>query len=147
MKSYNDLKVYQDSFELFMKVHRFSLRLPKYELYEQGSQLRRSADSVNSNIVEGYGRKSYKKDFLRFLTFAHASNCETINHLRKIAAVYPSHKEEALKLIARYDNLGVKLHNFREYVRKSWRTTPTTWQPDNNDNNDNNDNKLIPQAA
>lgn len=59
-KTYKDLAVYQNSFELFVEVLNFTMELPKYELYEQGSQLRRSSDSVNSNIVEGYWRKDYK---------------------------------------------------------------------------------------
>jgi len=67
MKSYTDLDIYQISLSLFFKVHPSSLLLPKYELYELGSQLRRSSDSVVSNIVEGYGRKRYKADFIRFL--------------------------------------------------------------------------------
>jgi len=58
--SYRELDIYQISFDLFIKTHHFSLELPNYELYELGSQLRRSSDSVNSNIVEGYGRKTYK---------------------------------------------------------------------------------------
>ncbi|UGU17392.1 four helix bundle protein [Sinomicrobium kalidii] len=68
--SYRDLDIYKISFELFIKAHRLSLRLPKYELFELGSQLRRSSDSVNSNIVEGYGRKKYKNDFVKFLTYS-----------------------------------------------------------------------------
>jgi len=86
--SYKDLEVYRELFDLFVEFHKFSLKLPKNETYEQGSQIRRSADSVNSNIVEGYGRKDYKKDFVRFLTYSHASNLETINHLRKISRVH-----------------------------------------------------------
>lgn len=74
MKSYKDLDIYNISFELFIETHKASFLLPKYELYELGSQLRRSADSVNSNIVEGYGRKKYKQDFLKFLTHSHSSN-------------------------------------------------------------------------
>jgi len=66
-KTYKELDVYRVSFDLFIRVHRFSFRLPKHETYELGSQIRRSADSVNSNIVEGYGRKQYKNDFIRFL--------------------------------------------------------------------------------
>jgi len=31
-----------------------------------GSQIRRSADSVVSNIVEGYGRRMYKAEYVRF---------------------------------------------------------------------------------
>ena len=120
-KSYTDLEVYQESFSLFIATHKFTLSLPKYELYEQGSQLRRSADSVNSNIVEGYGRKAYKKDFLRFLTYSRASNDETINHLKKIAAVYPQFKEEATRLEQRYQKLGARLYGFYSYVLTSWR--------------------------
>lgn len=53
MKSYKDLDVYNLGLELFYLSHSCSLKLPKYEMYELGSQLRRSADSVPTNIVEG----------------------------------------------------------------------------------------------
>lgn len=62
MKSYEDLDIYKISLSLFYEIHKASLLLPKYELYELGSQIRRSADSVNSNIVEGYGRRIWKKE-------------------------------------------------------------------------------------
>ena len=45
-----------------------SLDLPKFEMFEEGSQIRRSSKSVRSNIVEGYGKRHYKNDFIRFLT-------------------------------------------------------------------------------
>lgn len=120
--SYRDLDIYQTSFELFIKTHKFSLRLPRYELYELGSQLRKSSDSVVSNIVEGYGRKNYKKDFIRFLTFSHASNDETTNHLEKIEVLYPQFNKEVSFLIKGYDLLGAKIFKFREYVIHNWRT-------------------------
>lgn len=44
------------SLNLFYKTHQIFLQLSKYELYELGSQIRRSSDSVPTNIVEGYGR-------------------------------------------------------------------------------------------
>ena len=121
-KSYHGLNIYQESFKLFVEVFEFSLKLPKHEMYEQGSQLRRSADSVNSNIVEGYGRRSYKMDFVRFLTYSHASNLETINHLRKIAATHPTHRLKALSLIERYDKVGIGIYKFKCYVRDNWKT-------------------------
>ena len=43
VQSYKDLEVYQISFEGAVKIHEMTLRLPKYELYEVGSQIRRSA--------------------------------------------------------------------------------------------------------
>jgi four helix bundle protein len=53
-----------------------SLKLPKFELYETGSQIRRSMKSVKANIVEGYGRRYYKNDFIRFIIYALASTDE-----------------------------------------------------------------------
>jgi len=74
MKIYKDLEIYNLSLSLFFKTHAVSLKLPKYELYELGSQIRRSSDSVVTNSVEGYGRRRYKQDFIKFLTYSHASN-------------------------------------------------------------------------
>ena len=71
MSSYRDLDIYKIGLELFYITHPASLKLPKYELYELGSQLRRSSDSVVTNIVEGYGRKRYKADFIKFLVYSH----------------------------------------------------------------------------
>jgi four helix bundle protein len=56
MSDYTDLNVYKESLELFFAVHPASLKLPKFETYELGSQLSRSADSTVTNIVEGYDR-------------------------------------------------------------------------------------------
>src|SRR5690625_6379310 len=42
-----------------------SMNLPKYELYETGSQIRRSSKSIRANIVEGYGRRRYKRDYIK----------------------------------------------------------------------------------
>ena len=61
-KTYKELEVYQLSFDLFIRTHKFSFKMPKYETYELGSQVRRSADSINSNIIEDYGRNRYKKE-------------------------------------------------------------------------------------
>lgn len=122
MKTYRDLDIYSESFELFLKVHAFSFKLPKHELYELGSQIRRSSDSINSNIVEGYGRNAYKQDFIRFLIFSHGSKDETINHLHKIERLYPELQEEAAQLKGEYDSLGAKIYKFTEYVIKNWKT-------------------------
>jgi four helix bundle protein len=121
-KSYRELDIYNISFDLFIEVHQFSMKLPKYELFELGSQIRRSSDSVNSNIVEGYGRRRYKRDFVRFLTYSHSSNDETINHLKKIQLLYPELEEKAKELKNSYDLLGGKIHNFIEYVLKNLKT-------------------------
>ena len=118
--SYKNLDIYKISFDLFIKTHKTSFLLPKHELYELGSQLRRSADSVITNIVEGYGRSSYKKEYERFLVFTHSSCDETINHLEKIILLYPEINSEFKILRNEYDLLGGKINNYLKWVKLNW---------------------------
>ncbi|MDN3676642.1 four helix bundle protein [Flavobacterium paronense] len=120
MKSYKDLAIYTLSLNLFYKTHQISLKLPKHELYELGSQIRRSSDSVSTNIVEGYGRKRYKADFIKFLTYSYASNLETLCHFEKIQVLYPNFENEIKLLQSDYDILGAKIFNFIKYVENNW---------------------------
>ena len=64
MKSYKQLDIYRISVDLAVKVHKISMTLPNYELYEEGSQVRRSSKRITASIVEGYGRRKYKADFI-----------------------------------------------------------------------------------
>lgn len=83
--SYKNLQIWQIARELTVEIHAMTFRdLPKFEAYEEASQISRSMKSIKSNIVEGYGRRRYKNDFIRFLTFAHASCDETIDHLETL---------------------------------------------------------------
>jgi four helix bundle protein len=83
--NYRDLEVWKLARQASISIHRMTLEdLPKFEMYEEGSQIRRSVKSVRSNIVEGYGRRRYKQEFIRFLIFAHASCDETIDHLETL---------------------------------------------------------------
>lgn len=121
MKSYNDLEVYQLAYRLAIEVHKMSMSLPKYELYEQGSQIRRASKSIKNNIAEGFGRRRYKVEFIRFLIFAHASCDETISQLNMISDIHFSDKP-LNKLIEEYDRLGRKLNKFIQFVEKEWNT-------------------------
>jgi len=94
-------------------------------LYELGSQVRRSSESVNSNIIEGYGRRRYKADLIKFLVFAHASTLETKGHLEKIRGLYPHLHVEASALLDAYDQLGARIFTFIQYVEKHWNNPPT----------------------
>ncbi|MBO6536624.1 MAG: four helix bundle protein [Balneolaceae bacterium] len=119
MKSYRDLDIYNEAFLLAIKVHKMSLELPNYELYEQGSQIRRSSKSIKDNIIEGYGRKRYKQDFIRFLTYSQSSCDETIGHLQMISETH----DLALpieELVLQYELLGKKIFKFIQYVESNW---------------------------
>ncbi len=83
--SYRDLEIWQLAREMSIEIHRMTLNnLPKFEMYEEGSQIRRSSKSIRSNIVEGYWRRRYKQDYIRFLCYAEASCDETTDHLETL---------------------------------------------------------------
>lgn len=118
MSHYKDLDIYKIGLELFYTVHPISLQLPNYELYELGSQLRRSSESIVSNIVEGYGRKRYKADFIKFLTYSYSSCLETLNHIEKINHLYPNKIRNDKQIIENYDKLGAKIFSYIKYVEQ-----------------------------
>lgn len=122
LKSYRDLEIYKLSFELAMKAHELSLKLPKYELYEEGSQLRKSSKGVCSCIVEGYGRRNYKNDFIRFLIYAQASCDETEVHLDFIHASGHISDQAYREMKEENDKLGKKTNKFIQYVEKYWKS-------------------------
>jgi four helix bundle protein len=119
--SYRDLEIYQEALAGFYKTHALSLLLPKFEMYELGSQLRRSADSVATNIAEGYGRRKYKSEFIRYLTFSHSSSLETLSHLEKIIVLYPAHLDKSSALKEKYEILSKRIYQFLVYVESNWR--------------------------
>ncbi len=122
--SYNDLEIYLLAKELAVRVHKMSLeQLPKFELYETGSQIRRSSKSIASNIVEGYGRRRYKNDFVLFLTYALASCDETKSHLQMLSETGSLEQKKSRDLHQGYSELGAKLYNFRSAVMKNHRAS------------------------
>ena len=118
--SYKKLEIWQLARELVIDIHKMSLQLPKFEMYEEGSQIRRSSKSVKSNIVEGYARRNYKNDYVRFITFALASNDETIDHLETLFETGSSKDKELFNnLNNRLQLLGKKLNKFLQSVNES----------------------------
>jgi len=121
--SYRNLEIWQLARSLTIDIHRMSIReLPKFEHYEVGSQIRRSMKSIRSNIVEGYGRRRYKQEFIRFLTHALASSDETIDHLETLFETGSLSNDVLFnELKARLETLGKKLNNFLQAVETGHR--------------------------
>ena len=111
--SYRNLRIYQLSDDLVIRIHKMSLGLPNFEKYEVGSQIRRSTKSVKSNIVEGYGRRRYKSEFIRFIIMSQSSNDESIDHLETLFKT-KSLKDEILYSELKKDlvRLGKEINNF-----------------------------------
>jgi four helix bundle protein len=118
--NYKQLEIWQIARDLVIDIHKMTLQLPKFEMYETGSQIRRSSKSVKSNIVEGYGRRDYKQEYIRFLIFALASNDETINHLETLFETGSLDDPNKFNdLYERLNILGKKLNKFIQAVASS----------------------------
>lgn len=120
MKSYKDLEIYQESKRLAIEVHRLAMDLPKFELYEEGSQIRRSSKSATTMIVEGYARRRYKADYLKHLIYDQAECDETILHLDflfETGSLTDKVKFEQLK--AEYDSLSRRINKFIQWVEEN----------------------------
>jgi four helix bundle protein len=118
--SYKNLEIWQLARELVIDIQSMTLeKLPKFEMFEEGSQIRRSMKTVKSAIAEGYGRRNYVQDYQRYLIMAISSNDETIDHLETLFET-KSLTDDALyrDLHARLDTLGRKLNMFIQAVEK-----------------------------
>jgi len=118
--SYKNLEIWQMAREIVIDIHKMTLtKLPKYEMYEEGSQIRRSAKSVKSNLVEAYGRRRYKQEFIRFLVYSLASCDETVDHLETLFETDSlSDKDVYGDLHDRLETLGKKVNLFIQSVEK-----------------------------
>lgn len=123
-KSYEDLKIYSLAKQLAVRLHKITVeKLPKFEMFEEGSQVRRSSKSIVSNIVEGFGRRRYKNEFVRFLTYAIASCDETKTHLQMLYETKSLNEDEFAGIFSDCEELGAKLYRFRAAVIKNHRAS------------------------
>ena len=123
-RGYRGLDIWKLARQAAIAGHRMTLQgLPKFEMHEEASQIRRSGKSIPANIVEGFGRRRYKQEFIRFLVFAHASCDETIEHLEMLFETGLLTNEIVYRdLSAQLDLLGRKINVFTETVERSHRT-------------------------
>ncbi|MBU2649465.1 MAG: four helix bundle protein [Bacteroidetes bacterium] len=116
--SYKDLEIWHIARDISIDIHRMSMELPSFEFSETGRQIRRSSKSVRSNIVEGYGRRVYKDEYIRFLIIAQASNDETRDHLETLYETGSlKDKEVHDKIVNKTILLGKKLTNYIKYLK------------------------------
>ncbi len=105
--------------EVVIEVHAMTMKLPKFELYEEGSQIRRSSKTTKATIVEGFGRRRYKQDWIKFLVYALSSNDETMDHLENLWDTKSLTEEPIfLSLKSKIESLGKMLNKFLQAVEQ-----------------------------
>ncbi|MFH1360997.1 MAG: four helix bundle protein [Candidatus Omnitrophota bacterium] len=114
-----DLKIYDKAHKLAVNIHKMSLTLPSFEMYEEGSQIRRSSKSVSSQIVEGYSLRNYKNEYIHYLNRAYASNRETKEHLDLLFETKSLKNEEMYKDFSdEITDLSKMIYSFINSVEK-----------------------------
>jgi four helix bundle protein len=120
MSYYNleDLEVYQlaESFsdEIWFIVHGWDY----FAKDTVGKQIVRSADSISSNIAEGYGRYHYKEN-RNFCYFSRGSIIETKGWLKKSKNRNLLNEEQFNALFEKLQTIHLKLNGYLKFIGKS----------------------------
>ena len=118
IKSFRDLEVYKESYNLMLIVHKNLIKLPLIEKNDLSSQMRRASKSIPTNIAEGWAKRGHEKEFKKHLESALGSANEMEVHIEIANDLKYWQKELCIELINKYQKLGGKLNN----LRKNWKS-------------------------
>ena len=117
--SYRKLQIWILAREVVIEIHEMTMKLPKFEMYEEGSQIRRSSKTTKATIVEGYGRRRYKQDWIKFIVYALSSNDETLDHLENLWDTKSLADQMVfMSLKSKIETLGKMLNKFLQAVEQ-----------------------------
>jgi four helix bundle protein len=118
MKTFKDLKVWEKAHKLVLEVYKATKGFPAEEKYGLVSQVRRSASSIPTNIVEGFKRRG-DKEFIRFLNIADGSLEETKYHLILARDLEYMNKDEYDRLEGSCEEVGRMLCGLQKTLNSS----------------------------
>jgi four helix bundle protein len=115
MKSFRELRVWQEAVDLAVDVYKATEQFPRRDHFGLAVQLRRSGVSIPSNVAEGPGRITLR-DWRHFLAQARGSLYELETQLA--IAVRLGYLDAATEqsLVARASDLGRGLSGLFRYV-------------------------------
>lgn len=114
IKSFLDLEVYKEAFQLSIEVEETLKTFPKDEKYLLVDQMKRASRSIPALIAEGYARRESLKEFQKYLRECVGESNEMMSHL-----LLAKHKNYIKRigyvegLIERYGRLGKRLSNLK----------------------------------
>jgi four helix bundle protein len=121
IKSFEDLEVYQKLCELHLEVNELTFTFPSFELFELGSQLRRSSNSSPANIAEGWNNRHINM-YLEGINRAQAEIRESKHHLKMAFKKNYFEKEKFDDLRNRYDECGRMLTALEKSL-ETWKSS------------------------
>jgi four helix bundle protein len=127
---YRRLEVDNLAHALAVRVHKMTMNLPKFELYEEGAQIRRSSKSVSAQIVEGYALRKYKSEFLHYLWRAYGSSEESFEDLSFLFETESLKDEELYRELSEsYKQLNRMIFNYIQSVERTFETPAFQKEP------------------
>ena len=124
LNSFRELVVYQKLKALHIEVHRDSLGFPKFELYELGSQMRRSSNSAPAQLAEGWGSR-HTNIYIESINRAMGEARETQHHIDVAQDKGYLAEPRFGELDARYDECGRMLEGLHQAL-SGWQGTTRT---------------------
>lgn len=118
IKTFRDLDVYQESYQLMVLIHDLAKKLPVYERSDLASQIRRCSKSCPTNIAEGWAKRRFEKEFKKHLNNAIGSANEMEVHVETARDLNYWERGLCETLLIRYQKLGGKLTN----LQRNWKT-------------------------
>src|SRR5438477_11926841 len=115
-QTFEDLEVYKAAREFRKAIYAVNRRLPDFEKYELGSQIRRASVSLTNNIAEGHGRFHYP-DEIRF--FLHSRGCleELVDDLNICLDEKYLPSDEVAKLKEKARGVLILINGYLRYLR------------------------------
>src|SRR5437667_10834656 len=115
-QTFEDLEVYKGAREFRKAMYAVTRRLPDFEKYELGSQVRRAAVSLTNNIAEGHGRFHYP-DQIRFILHSRGSLEELVDDLNVCLDEKYLPSDEVAKLKEQARCALILINGYLRYLR------------------------------
>jgi four helix bundle protein len=115
-QTFEDLEVYKAAREFRKAMYAVNRRLPDFEKYELGSQIRRASVSLTNNVAEGHGRFHYP-DQIRFFLHSRGSVEELVDDLNVCLDEKYLSGDEVAKLKEQACGVLILINGYLRYLR------------------------------
>src|SRR6266705_5536194 len=115
-QTFEDLEVYKIAREFRKAMYAVNRRLPDFEKYELGSQIRRASASLTNNMAEGHGRFHYP-DQIRFFLHSRGSLEELVDDLNICLDEKYLASDEVAKLKEKARGVLILINGYLRYLR------------------------------
>jgi len=116
-RRFEDIHAWQRARTITKDIYLLSGRGDFGRDFDLRSQIRRSSNSIVSNIAEGQGRRT-DKDFAHFLNISLGSVAETKSHMYLALDLCYVPQESFDEIYARLDEIGRMVFGLIEHLRK-----------------------------